>query len=216
MPDTDRTRFRRKPKRGSHQRKVIEAILDAALVSHLGVVDEVGHPVVIPTLHVRSGPHVYLHGSARSRALGVAGSSPACLTATLLDGLVLSRAALHHSVNYRSAMLFGRGEEVEDEEGKMAALEALTEKLIPGRWADVRAPSERELRTTSILRMPIEEASAKVRRGPPVDEAADRGLAVWAGVVGLRLTANEPEPDPDLAAGIERPGYLVELLRSLR
>ncbi|HWA52737.1 MAG TPA: pyridoxamine 5'-phosphate oxidase family protein [Solirubrobacterales bacterium] len=208
---TPRTKLRRKPKRGSHEREAIEAILDEALVSHLGFVDD-GLPVVIPTLHVRIGRQVYLHGSAASRALRESEGAEVCLTATLVDGLVLARAVMHHSANYRSAMLFGEGGWVDDEEEKLAALEALVEKIVPGRWGDARVPSAKELRATSVLRIPIHEASAKIRSGPPLDDEADLELPVWAGVVGLRTVVEEPEPDALLAAGVEAPTYLNELL----
>ena len=208
---TKRTKLRRKPSRGSHDRATIEAIFDEALVSHLGVIDD-GFPVVIPTLHVRLGAQVYLHGSAASRALRESEGAEVCLTATLLEGLVLARAALHHSANYRSAMLFGQGGWVDEEDEKIAALEALVEKIVPGRWGDARVPTAKELRATSVLRIPLDEASAKVRSGPPVDDAEDLELPVWAGVVSLRTVVEEPEPDALLAAGIEPPAYLGELL----
>ncbi len=215
MPETERTRLRRKPVRGSHDREVIEAILDEALVSHLGVVEEAGFPVVTPTLHVRLGSSLYVHGSAASRTLRRAAASGACLTATLIDGLVLARAAMHHSANYRSAMVFGRTSVVEDAEEKLGALEALIEKLVPGRWADVRPPSEKELRVTSVLRIPLDEASAKIRTGPPVDDEDDHELPTWAGVVDLRLVAGEPKPDERLVPGIECPAYVSDLVQAL-
>lgn len=208
---TDRTKLRRKPARGSHERSAIEAILDEALVSHLGVVDD-GLPVVIPTLHARVGSRVYLHGSAASRALRESKGSDVCLTATLVDGLVLARAVMHHSANYRSAVLFGEGRWVDDEGEKLTALEALVEKIVPGRWGDARVPTAKELRATAVLSIPLDEASAKIRSGPPQDDDADLGLPVWAGVVGLRTVAAVPEPDPLLAAGVEPPAYLGELL----
>jgi nitroimidazol reductase NimA-like FMN-containing flavoprotein (pyridoxamine 5'-phosphate oxidase superfamily) len=204
---TARTKLRRKSSRGSHERATIEAILDEALVSHLGFLDA-GTPVVIPTLHVRVGSHVYLHGSAASRALRESKGAEVCLTATLIDGLVLARAAMHHSANYRSAMLFGAGEWIEDAAEKLTALEALVEKLVPGRWGDARVPTEKELRATALLRIPLEEASAKLRSGPPVDDEADLELPVWAGVIGLRTVAGQPEPDELLASGIQLPAYL--------
>lgn len=208
---TARTKLRRKPKRGSHERGAIEAILDEALVSHLGVVDE-GLPVVIPTLHVRVGANVYLHGSAASRGLREAKGAEVCLTATLVDGLVLARAAMHHSANYRSVMLFGVGAEVEEEEEKLAVAEALVEKIVPGRWPEVRAPDAKELRATTLLRIPLEEASAKIRTGPPLDDEEDYALPVWAGVIGLYTVAAKPEPDERLADGVELPDYLDEML----
>lgn len=207
MIPTTRTKLRRKPRRGSHDRDLIEAILDEAIASHLGVVAD-GLPVVTPTLHARLGLHVYVHGSAASRTLRTGTGAEVCLTATLIDGLVLARAALHHSANYRSVMLFGRAEPVEDPSEKLSALEALTEKLVAGRWADVRPPTAKELRATSVLRIPLEEASAKVRSGPPVDDEADYELAVWAGTIDLRLVAGEPEPDARVPADLRLPRYL--------
>jgi uncharacterized protein len=212
---TQRTKLRRKPSRGSHDRAAIEAILDEALVSHLGFLDD-GLPVVIPTLHVRVGLHVYLHGSAASRALREASGAEVCLTVTLVDGLVLARAVMHHSANYRSAMLFGAGVWVDEEAEKLTALEALVEKLVPGRWGDARIPTAKELRATALLRIPLEEASAKVRTGPPVDDDEDMELPVWAGVVGLRTVADEPEPDQLLAPGTAPPAYLRELMAAER
>jgi nitroimidazol reductase NimA-like FMN-containing flavoprotein (pyridoxamine 5'-phosphate oxidase superfamily) len=207
---TQRTKLRRKPARGSHERATIDAIFDQALVSHLGFLDG-DLPVVIPTLHVRVGSHVYLHGSAASRALRESKETEVCLTATLVDGLVLARAVVHHSANYRSAMLFGAADWIDDEEEKLSALEALVEKLVPGRWEDARIPTEKELRATGLLRIPLEEASAKIRTGPPIDDEADLELPVWAGVVGLRTVAGKPEPDGLLEAGIELPAYLDEM-----
>jgi uncharacterized protein len=208
---TARTKLRRKPSRGSHELTTIEAILDEALVCHAGVVDG-GTPVVTPTLHVRVGSTIYLHGSAASRTLCGARGAEICLTATLVDGLVLARAVMHHSANYRSAMVFGLGEPVEEEGEKLRALEALVEKLVPGRWADARQPTAKELRATAVLRLPLEEASAKVRSGPPLDDEEDMSLPVWAGVVDLRTVAAEPEPDPLLPAGTCPPRYLSEML----
>jgi nitroimidazol reductase NimA-like FMN-containing flavoprotein (pyridoxamine 5'-phosphate oxidase superfamily) len=210
---TPRTKLRRKPKRGSHERAAIEAILDEALVCHVGAVDG-GVPVVIPTLHARVGSRVYLHGSTASRMLQLAAGSQVCLTATLIDGLVLARSAMHHSANYRSVLLFGVGEPVEGETEKLAALEALVEKLVPGRWADARQPTAKELRATAVLRLPLEQASAKIRTGPPIDDDADLELPVWAGVVGLRTVATEPQPDELLAPGLEPPAYIGDLLRA--
>lgn len=204
--------MRRVPRRAVYARDAIEAILDEALVSHLGIIDEMGFPVVIPTLHARIDGYLYVHGSAASRTLKAAGRSEVCLTATLLDGLVLARSAFHHSVNYRSVVLFGRARQVESAEDKREALEAFTEKLVPGRWADVRAPTASELRGTSVLRIPLDEVSAKVRSGPPLDDEDDYELPVWAGVVGLRLLAGEPEPDGRLAPGVECPAYVSDLV----
>lgn len=204
---TPRTKLRRMPARGSHERAAVEEILDEALVCHVGLLDR-GLPVVVPTLHARCGGALYLHGSAASRALRESDGAEICLTATLIDGLVLARAVVHHSANYRSAMVFGRAELVAEEIEKLTALEALVEKLVPGRWADARRPTARELRATAVLRLPLEEASAKVRNGPPLDEGDDMDLPVWAGVVGLRTVAATPEPDELLRPGIDVPSYL--------
>jgi len=208
---TPRTKLRRMPSRGSHERAAVEAILDEALVCHAGLIDD-GLPVVVPTLHARVGATLYLHGSAASRALRESGGAEICLTATLLDGLVLARAALHHSANYRSAIVFGRASLVAEEGEKLAALEALVEKIVPGRWADARRPTERELRATAVLRLPLEEASAKVREGGPADEQEDMDLPVWAGVVPMRTVAAPPEPDEQLAPGVEVPEYVDALV----
>lgn len=211
MPERPRTQLRRLPKRAVPEREAIEAILDEAMVCHLGVVDPAGFPVVIPTLQARDGDRLFVHGSAASRTLRAAAVSEVCLTATLLDGLVLARAALHHSVNYRSVVVFGRAEWVEGAAEKERALRAFTEKLVPGRWDAVRPPSARELRATGVLRLSLEEASAKVRSGPPLDDEPDYELPVWAGTVGLRTVAGEPLPDPRLAAGVECPAHVRAL-----
>jgi nitroimidazol reductase NimA-like FMN-containing flavoprotein (pyridoxamine 5'-phosphate oxidase superfamily) len=201
---TDRTRLRRLPKRGGHDRETIDAILDEALVCHLGLVDEGGCPLTIPTLQARVGDDVYVHGSAASRTQrALAGGAEVCLTATLLDGLVLARSAVHHSVNYRSVVVFGRAEPVEDEAEKRRALEAFTEKLAPGRWAEVRPPTAKELRVVSVLRVPLREASAKVRHGPPLDDEPDYEMSVWAGTVPFRIVAGEPLADPRLREGAD-------------
>ena len=211
MTERSRTQLRRLPKRGAHDPESIAAILDEAVVSHLGTVDDAGFPVVIPTLHARVGDHVYVHGSAASATLRRATRMEVCLTATLLDGLVLARSAFHHSVNYRSVVLFGAAELVERRDDKLRAMAALTEKLAPGRWADIRQPTAKELRATSVLRIPLDEASAKVRSGGPVDDEPDYELPVWAGVVGLRLAAGRPQPDERLAPEIACPPYVAAL-----
>lgn len=206
---TARTRVRRLPKRGAYDRATIDAVLDEALVAHLAFTGEDGHPYAIPTLHARVGDEVWVHGSAASRALRtIGGGDPVCLTATLIDGLVLARAIFHHSVNYRSVIVLGRARAVTDPERKLAALEAFAERIAPGRWADARAPSPQELKATSILALPLDEASAKVRAGPPVDDEADHAIDAWAGVVPIAQVRGEPIPDPALREGIEVPAYL--------
>jgi uncharacterized protein len=189
------------PARGVHDREAIQAILDEAMVAHVGFAVE-GQPYVIPTLHARVGEEVYFHGSAASRTIrALAAGTPACLTVTLLDGLVLARSAVHHSVNYRSVVVLGAARAIEDLSERMAAIEAFTERLIPGRWQEARPPTLKELKAISVLALPLDEASAKVRTGPPLDDEEDYALDVWAGVVPLRLTAEEPVPDPRLPAG---------------
>lgn len=204
----ERTRLRRLPGRAVPERGQIEAMLDEAIVCHLGFVHD-GHPVVIPTLVARDGQHVYVHGSAASRMLRQLGEGvDACLTVTLVDGLVLARSAFHHSVNYRSAMVFGRAEVISDQDGKRRALEVFTEKLAPGRWADVRLPTAKELKGTAVLRIPLDEVSAKMRTGPPLDDEEDYDLDVWAGVVPFEQRRLAPRPDPRLPAAVQLPGYL--------
>jgi nitroimidazol reductase NimA-like FMN-containing flavoprotein (pyridoxamine 5'-phosphate oxidase superfamily) len=206
---TARTRVRRAPKRAVYDRAAIEAILDEALYCHLGFVHD-EQPYVIPTLHARVDDVVYVHGSAASRAVRALGRGiPACLTVTLADGVVLARSAFHHSLNYRSAVVLGTMETVTGHEERLRALEAFTEQLVPGRWAEVREPSAQELKGTSVLRMALDEASAKVRTGPPVDDDEDLALAVWAGVVPLRTVAGEPEPDPQLRPDAEPPEHVA-------
>jgi uncharacterized protein len=203
------------PKRAAYERERIDAILDEAPICHVGTVGDGGHPVVIPTLHARDGDSLYLHGSAASPTLRRAERAELCVTATLLDGLVLARSAVHHSVNYRSVVVFGRAERVESDEAKCQALEAFTEKLIPGRWGDARLPTAQELKATAVLRLPLDEASAKVRSGGPLDDEPDYELPVWAGTVPLRLTADAPLADDRLIPGVECPGYVTELVRAL-
>ena len=198
---SERTRVRRMPARARYERAVVEEILDEALVAHLAFCHE-GQPYAIPTLQARVGDTVYVHGSAASRMIRtLAAGAPACLTVTLLDGLVLARAALHQSVNYRCAMILGSARLLEDETEQMLALERFTERLIPGRWGEVRLPSVKELRRASVLAMSLKECSAKVRSGPALDEPRDMALDVWAGVVPLRLAAGAPQSDPQLWEG---------------
>lgn len=207
-PPSDRVRLRRKRERGRYERTVIDAILDEALIAHLGIAEQDGQPLVIPTLHARCGDLVYLHGSTAGRTLrALAAGARACLTVSLLDGLVLARSAMHHSANYRSVMLLGQARSVDDPAEKLAAFQAIVEHIVPGRWRDVRAPSENELKATAVLAIGIDEASAKVRSGPPLDDEDDYSLAAWAGVVPLRTVAGAPEPDPRLRADIAAPAY---------
>jgi nitroimidazol reductase NimA-like FMN-containing flavoprotein (pyridoxamine 5'-phosphate oxidase superfamily) len=199
------------PKRGLYDRRSIDAILDEALVAHLAFTGEDGQPYAIPTLHARVGDEVWVHGSSASRTLRTLGrGTRACLTVTLVDGLVLARSIFNHSVNYRSVIVLGEARPVTDPDAKRTALAAFAERVAPGRWADARPPTASELKATSILALPLDEASAKVRTGPPVDGDDDLALDVWAGVVPMRLVRDEPVPDPDLRPGIELPAYLRE------
>jgi uncharacterized protein len=199
---SERSRVRRAPARADYDRATIDAILDEALVAHLGFVAE-GQPYVIPTLHARVGDEVLVHGSAASRMVTMLGAGlPACLTVTLVDGLVLARSAFHHSMNYRSVVVLGTARFVEGPEERERALEAFTEKLLPGRWDEVRPPTRQELKGTRVLALPLDEASAKVRTGAPVDDDEDYASDAWAGVVPLTLTPGAPVPDPLLREGI--------------
>lgn len=211
LPVTDRTRLRRHPERGHHELDTVCAVLDDALHCHVGLTTERG-PVVIPTIHARVDRRVYVHGSPVSGLMraGRAGTA-LCLTATVVDGLVLARSAFHHSLNYRSAVVFGDAVEVTDPVEKALALDALVEHVVPGRSADVRPPTDQELRATTVIALDLTEASAKVRTGPPRDEEADLDLDVWAGVVPLSTIAGEPEADPTLRPGIDVPSSVRAL-----
>jgi uncharacterized protein len=200
---TPRTTVHRLPKRAAYDREVVEAILDEALVCHVGFVVD-GQPFVIPTIHARVEGRLYVHGSAASRMLRALGEQlQVCVTVTIVDGLVLARSAFHHSMNYRSVVVLGQARFVTEPAEKVAALEAVVEHVVPGRSREVRAPSEKELSATSVLRLDLSEVSAKVRSGPPIDDAEDMALPCWAGEVPLRLVAQAPVPDPQLRAGIE-------------
>jgi nitroimidazol reductase NimA-like FMN-containing flavoprotein (pyridoxamine 5'-phosphate oxidase superfamily) len=203
---TPRVRVRRLHERGRYDREAIDGVLDAGLVAHLGFVSE-EQPFVIPTLYARVGDEVYVHGSAASRTLrALRGGVPACLTVTLLDGIVLARSVFEHSMNYRSVVVLGMATPVDDSEEKLVALEAFTEKLLPGRWAEARSPTARELRATSVMRLPLDEASAKIRDGGPDDgDSPDAQLDVWAGHLPLVVQALTPVPDPSLRPGIPVP-----------
>jgi nitroimidazol reductase NimA-like FMN-containing flavoprotein (pyridoxamine 5'-phosphate oxidase superfamily) len=204
---TQRTTVKRLAKRGIYDRATIHQILDEGLICHVGFVDE-GQPFVIPTIYVRIGERLYLHGSPASRMLqALQAGAEACVTVTLVDGLVLARSAFHHSMNYRSVIVLGKASVIDDLDEKMEIFRNMTNHLIPGRWQDIRLPAPHELKQTLVLGIPIEEASAKVRVGPPLDDEVDYQLPVWAGVVPLRLTASEPVPDPKLSPEIPTPNY---------
>ena len=210
---TDRSRIKRKPERGFGERATLYKILDQALICHVGFVEN-DQPYVIPINFARVGDAILLHGAIASRLLKhVAAGHQLCIEVTLLDGLVLARSVFNSSVNYRSVVLFGSGRLVEDEPEKLAALEAITEHLIPGRWRDARLPNAKELKATSVVSIEILEASAKVRSGPPGDDEADYALPYWAGVIPLQETALPPLPDERLAKEIAAPTYVTNYSR---
>lgn len=214
VPPTERTRVRRLPERGTYDRSVIDAIVDEALICHLAWVADDGSPRVIPTIHARVGDTLYVHGSTASRTLrGVRDGRQVCLEITLIDGLVLARSAFHHSMNYRSVVVYGRPREVDDPAEKDLAQRALVDHVVHGRAADARMPNQREFDQTTILAVPLGESSAKVRTGPPKDDDEDLELPVWAGVLPLRSVAGAPEPAPDLRPGIGTPGYVTDVRR---
>lgn len=210
---TPRNTVKRIPDRGKYDAETIYPILDAALICHVGFVQD-EQPFVIPTIHARQGDSIYLHGAKASRLLKhVASGEPICITVTLLDGLVLARSTFHSSMNYRSATVYGRGRLIEDEAEKVTALTVISEHLMPGRWEDSRQPTPLELNATSVVEITIESASAKVRSGPPNDDEADYALPIWAGVVPIQQQLLKPLADPNLGAGIEVPGYILSMLK---
>jgi nitroimidazol reductase NimA-like FMN-containing flavoprotein (pyridoxamine 5'-phosphate oxidase superfamily) len=211
---TERTQVRRLPKRGNYDRETVHRILDEAMICHVGFVVD-GQPYVIPTGFGRTGDTLYIHGSAASRMLGNAAQGiPVCITVTLLDGLVLARSAFHHSMNYRSVVILGKARGVESEEEKIAALRTFTEHMVPDRWNDVRKPTDQEMKATSVLAVPLEEASAKIRTGPPIDDDEDYALPIWAGVLPLNMAPGTPVKDPRLSHQVEPPDYLIKYRRS--
>ncbi len=213
LAPTPRTTLKRLPQRGHFDFETLAAILDEGLFAHVGFVAD-GQPFVIPTLHGRVDRTLYLHGSAASRMLRTASAGlPLCVTVSLIDGLVLARSAFHHSANYRSAVVLGTAREVSGADERLLALRAISDHVLPGRWEQVRAPNEKELRATTVLALPIEEASAKVRSGPPGDDEEDYALDCWAGVLPLRLVAGAPVPDPLLRPGIPVPDGLTTYTR---
>ena len=207
---SERSRVRRLRQRGAYDRKTIHAVLDAGLLCHVGTVID-GQPNVTPTAYWRDGERLYWHGSAASRMLRtVAAGVPVCLTVALLDGLVLARSGFHSSINTRSVMAFGTAFVVADEADKLAALEAFSERLTPGRWAGLREATAQELKATTVVSMAIDEASAKIRTGPPIDEDDDYALDIWAGVLPVTTAIATPIPDPKLKPGIEAPAHLQD------
>ncbi len=203
---TERTRLRRKHTRGEFNRDAIYAILDAMPLCHVGTIMD-GAPVVIPTFQWREGNHVYWHGSRASRGVRAAEVAEVCLTVSILDGLVLARSGMHHSASYRSAMIFGRPSLVSDPDAKVDKLKAFIERLYPGRWDTLRPITESEANATSVLSLPIEEASAKVRTGGPVDDEEDYALPIWCGVIPVTLQTLEPDPDPRNLEGVPEPAH---------
>ena len=213
FPATSRTRLRRHPERGHYERQAVYGILDEALLCHVAFVAD-GQPYATPMAYGRIEDRLYLHGAAANRTLRcLASGAEACVTVTLLDGLVLGRSAFHHSVNYRSAVILGRAAELTDAAEKLAGLRAIVEHVFPERWKDARAPSAKELARTLVLALPIDEASAKLRTGPPIDEEEDYALPVWAGVIPLGLAVGKPLADPRLSSGVPTPAYALDYRR---
>src|SRR5712691_8446515 len=210
LSQTDRTRLHRLRERGRSDRAELYAVLDAGLICHLGVLID-GSPVVLPTGYGRSGDTLYLHGSSANRSLLAADSRDVCVTVTHLDGMVCARSVSHHSMNYRSAVVFGTARLVTDDTDKLAALRAVTEQLVPGRWENARPPTRKELAATAVLALPLDEASVKARTGPPKDDPEDYQLDFWAGVVPAAIGFGPAEPDQALRPGLELPDHITAL-----
>ena len=218
MTNFDKThlnRVRRMSERGHYDASTIYPIIDEALICHVGFIED-GRPFVIPTIHARIGDAIVIHGAKASRLLKHAGAgNELCVTVTILDGLVMARSVFHHSMNYRSVVLFGKGELIDDPDARLQAMTAVTEHIMPGRWADARGPNELELSATTIVRMPIEMASAKVRTGPPGDDDEDYGLDVWAGVIPIHQHIGQPLDDPKRTHDVAVPDYIRRYGRTL-
>jgi uncharacterized protein len=213
---TERTTLRRLPKRGVFERAEVYQILDEGFICHVGFITA-GKPVVIPTSYWRVEDDLYIHGSAASRMLtSIEQGLDVCVTVTLIDGLVLARSAFHHSINYRSVVVFGRAAMVDDTDEKMKLMQTFTDHIIPGRWNDVRAPNGAELRATLVLKLPLNEVSAKVRTGPPIDDEEDYNLPIWAGVLPLRLIADPPVADDRVPNEVSTPDYAIKYSRNGR
>jgi uncharacterized protein len=210
---TQRTTVKRLPARGHYDRETINSILDEAFICHVGF-DLAGQPYVIPTGYARAGDDLYIHGSSASRMLrNISKGINVCVTVTLIDGLVLARSAFHHSMNYRSVVILGKAELVTDPDEKNKALEALTDHIVPGRWDVVRWPNELELKATTVLKLPIDEASAKIRTGGPIDDEEDYSMDVWAGVLPLELVPGPPTADDRLDPAISAPDHVTTYTR---
>jgi nitroimidazol reductase NimA-like FMN-containing flavoprotein (pyridoxamine 5'-phosphate oxidase superfamily) len=213
FPQTQRTTLKRLPKRGVYDRELVYGILDEGFFCHVGFTAD-GQPYVIPTGYVRIDDRLYIHGSQVSRMLRTLSTGiDVCIAVTLVDGLVLARSAFHHSINYRSVLMFGKATVVEERTAKLAALFAFSEHVIPGRWNEVREPTEQELKATTVLSLPLVEVSAKVRTGPPVDDEEDYALNMWAGVLPFRIVAGAPINDPRLPENIDPPLYTLNYSR---
>ena len=209
---TARTKVRRMPERAAYERTTVEAILDEGLICHVAFVAD-GKPYLLPTAYARDGRWLYLHGARSNRMLRAIIGGETCISVTLLDGLVLARSVMHHSMNYRSVVIFGQGEEVTEPGRKLHALRCVVEHIIPGRWADARQPNDQEFAATLVVRVPLDECSAKVRTGPPVDDQEDHLLPVWAGVIPTRQSWMPPEPDKLLTQPMEVPAYAAAYSR---
>jgi uncharacterized protein len=211
LTPTARSRVKRLHERGRYDFATIASVLDSGFLCHVGYVID-GLPYVTPTAYWREGDHVYWHGSSASRMLRtIEKGADCCLTVSHVDGLVLARSGFHMSINYRAVMLFGRAHKIEDEAGKLQAMERFVERMFPGRWKELRPVNKQEIKATTVLSMKIEEGSAKVRTGPPKDDEEDYALPIWAGVVPIRMVADGLIPDDRLVAGVAVPDYLVEL-----
>jgi len=208
LSSTPRTTLRRLRERGQTDRAALYDVLDAGLVCHFGVVSSDGTPVVLPTAYGRAGDTLYLHGSSANGAFWAADGQRVCVTVTHLDGLVAARSVFHHSVNYRSAVIFGTATIVQDEGERWEALRLITDHLIPGRWAAARQPTTKEMAATAVLSLPLAEASVKIRAAGPSDDDEDYELDVWAGVLPVSLTFGTPEPDPKMRAEIPVPAHI--------
>ncbi len=212
---TQRSKIKRLPKRGSQEKELIYSILDEALIAHVGFVNN-EQPFVIPMAYGRKSDRLYLHGSSVSRLLKTLEQGvDVCINVTLLDGLVIARSLFHHSMNYRSVVLFGKAKIIKDEEGKMSALKAITEQMISGRWNEARIPNQKELKATNVLSFEIKEGSAKIRTGAPSDDAEDYSLPYWAGELPLKLTSGNPIRDPKLSDGITVPENIANYQRGV-
>ncbi len=210
---TGRNRVKRLPQRAQYDKSVIYRIIDEALICHVGFVEN-NQPFVIPTIHGRVDDNIVLHGSRVSRLLKhIESGNEVCIAITILDGLVLARSVFHHSMNYRSVVLFGKGRAIEDKKEKLAALESITDHIVAGRWRDARQPNRKELNATTVVMVPIEDASAKVRTGPPNDDLEDYELPIWAGILPIRQQAGAPINDPQVREDMAIPGYVTDYTR---